>query len=244
MSTATHAHDHAHGDAHDHGHHGPPYGFTRWLYTTNHKDIGTLYLIFACTMFFLGGTMALVIRAELFQPGLQFVDPEFFNSLTTVHGLVMVFGAIMPAFVGFANWLVPMQIGAADMAFPRMNNWSFWLLIPAALLLIGSFFVPGGAAGSGWTLYPPLVIQQGMPVYMTILAVHILRASSIIGSIKIITTILNTRARSLTLMRMPLFVWTWLITAYLLIAVIPVLAGAVTMLLTDRHFGTSFFNAA
>jgi len=251
MSTATHAHDthghdhdhgHGHGEAHDH--HGPPAGITRWLYTTNHKDIGTLYLWFACFMFFLGGTMALVIRAELFQPGLQFVDPEFFNSLTTVHGLVMVFGAIMPAFVGFANWLVPMQIGAADMAFPRMNNWSFWLLIPAALLLISSFFVPGGAAGSGWTLYPPLIIQQGMAIDMTILAVHILGASSIMGSINIITTILNMRAPGMTLMKMPLFVWTWLITAYLLIAVMPVLAGAVTMLLTDRHFGTSFFNAA
>jgi cytochrome c oxidase subunit 1 len=249
MSTASHVnvHDGAHGDhghsaAHDH--HGPPYGITRWFYTTNHKDIGTMYLWFACFMFFLGGTMAMLIRLELFQPGLQFVDPQFFNSLTTVHGLVMVFGAIMPAFVGFANWLVPLQIGAADMAFPRMNNWSFWLLIPAALLLIGSFFVPGGAAASGWTLYPPLIIQQGMAIDMTILAIHILGASSIMGSINIITTILNMRAPGMTLMKMPLFVWTWLITAYLLIAVMPVLAGAVTMLLTDRHFGTSFFNAA
>jgi cytochrome c oxidase subunit 1 len=137
-----------------------------------------------------------------------------------------------------------MQIGAADMAFPRLNNWSFWLVIPAALLLMGSFFVPGGAAGSGWTLYPPLIIQQGMAVDMTILAVHLLGASSIMGSINIITTILNLRAPGMTLMKMPLFVWTWLITAYLLIAVMPVLAGAVTMLLTDRHFGTSFFNAA
>src|SRR5258706_5179570 len=242
MSTATHAHDH-HGD-HAHEHHGPPAGFTRWMYTTNHKDIGTMDLWFAGTMFLIGGSMALVIRAELFQPGLQFVDPIFFNSLTTVHGLVMVFGAIMPAFVGFANWLVPMQIGAADMAFPRMNNWSFWLLIPAALLLMGSFLAPGGAAGSGWTLYPPLIIQQGMGIDMTILAVHLLGASSIMGSINIITTILNLRAPGMTLMKMPLFVWTWLITAYLLIAVMPVLAGAVTMLLTDRHFGTHFFNAA
>ena len=250
MTNATHAHDHDHdhGHAHDHGeahgHHGPPAGFTRWMYTTNHKDIGTMYLWFAFTMFLIGGSMALLIRAELFQPGLQMLDPQFFNSLTTVHGLVMVFGAIMPAFVGFANWLVPMQIGAADMAFPRMNNWSFWLLIPAALLLMGSFLVPGGAAASGWTLYPPLIIQQGMSIDMTILAVHILGASSIMGSINIITTILNMRAPGMTLMKMPLFVWTWLITAYLLIAVMPVLAGAVTMLLTDRHFGTSFFNAA
>src|SRR5450755_4447694 len=248
MSTASHTHvpgahdDHGHVEAHDH--HGPPPGFTRWMYTTNHKDIGTMYLWFAFFMFLLGGTMALLIRAELFKPGLQFLDPEFFNSLTTIHGLVMVFGAIMPAFVGFANWLVPLQIGSADMAFPRMNNWSFWLLIPAALLLIGSFFVPGGAAASGWTLYPPLVIQQGIAVDMTILAIHLLGASSIMGSINIITTILNMRAPGMTLMKMPLFVWTWLITAYLLIAVMPVLAGAVTMLLTDRHFGTSFFNAA
>jgi cytochrome c oxidase subunit 1 len=247
MSTATHAHDtHGHGHGHNeaHDHHGPPPGFTRWMYTTNHKDIGTMYLWFSFAMFLLGGTMALLIRAELFQPGLQLVDPQFFNSLTTVHGLVMVFGAIMPAFVGFANWLIPMQVGAADMAFPRMNNWSFWLLIPAALLLLGSFFVPGGAAASGWTLYPPLIIQQGISIDMTILAVHILGASSIMGSINIITTILNMRAPGMTLMKMPLFVWTWLITAYLLIAVMPVLAGAVTMLLTDRHFGTSFFNAA
>jgi len=243
MSTATHAHD-THGHDHAHEHHGPPAGFTRWMYTTNHKDIGTMYLWFSFTMFLMGGTMALLIRAELFQPGLQLVEPQFFNSLTTVHGLVMVFGAIMPAFVGFANWLIPMQVGAADMAFPRMNNWSFWLLIPAALLLVGSFFVPGGAAASGWTLYPPLIIQQGISIDMTILAVHILGASSIMGSINIITTILNMRAPGLTLMKMPLFVWTWLITAYLLIAVMPVLAGAVTMLLTDRHFGTSFFNAA
>src|SRR6188768_411676 len=243
MSTATHAHD-SHGHDHAHEHHGPPAGFTRWMYTTNHKDIGTMYLWFSFTMFLMGGTMALLIRAELFQPGLQLLEPQFFNSLTTVHGLVMVFGAIMPAFVGFANWLIPMQVGAADMAFPRMNNWSFWLLIPAALLLMGSFLVPGGAAASGWTLYPPLIIQQGMSVDMTIFAVHILGASSIMGSINIITTILNMRAPGMTLMKMPLFVWTWLITAYLLIAVMPVLAGAVTMLLTDRHFGTNFFNAA
>src|SRR5512142_1390732 len=244
MSTVTHGHghDHAHGEAHEH--HGPPAGITRWMYTTNHKDIGTMYLWFSCFMFFVGGTMALGIRAELFQPGLQFFDPQFFNSLTTVHGLVMIFGAIMPAFVGFANWLVPLQVGAADMAFPRMNNWSYWLLIPAAILLISSFFAPGGAIASGWTLYPPLSVQQGMGMDLTIFAIHIMGASSIMGSINIITTILNLRAPGMTLMKLPLFCWTWLITAYLLIAVMPVLAGAVTMLLTDRHFGTSFFSAA
>ena len=161
-----------------------------------------------------------------------------------MHGLVMVFGAIMPAFVGFANWQVPMMIGAPDMAFARMNNWSFWLLPPAALLLMGSFFVPGGAPAGGWTIYPPLSVQMGMGMDMAIFALHIMGASSIMGSINIITTILNMRAPGMTLMKMPLFVWTWLITAYLLVMVMPVLAGAVTMLLTDRNFGTNFFNAA
>jgi cytochrome c oxidase subunit 1 len=229
---------------HEHEHHGPPSGIMRWLTTTNHKDIGTLYLWFSFAMFLTGGVMALTIRSELFQPGLQIVEPEFFNQLTTLHGLVMVFGAIMPAFVGFANWQIPMMIGAPDMAFARMNNWSFWLLPPAALLLISSFFVPGGAAAGGWTLYPPLSVQMGMGMDMTIFAVHILGASSIMGSINIVTTILNMRAPGMTMMKMPLFVWTWLITAYLLLAVMPVLAGAVTMLLTDRQFGTNFFNAA
>ena len=156
----------------------------------------------------------------------------------------MVFGAIMPAAVGFANWMIPLLIGAPDMAFARMNNWSFWLLPPAAILLITSLFVPGGSVSAGWTMYPPLTIEAGMGMDLVIFAVHIMGASSIMGSINIITTILNLRAPGMTLMKMPLFCWTWLITAYLLIAVMPVLAGAVTMLLTDRHFGTSFFNAA
>ncbi|HUL40493.1 MAG TPA: cytochrome c oxidase subunit I [Burkholderiales bacterium] len=230
---------HAHGD---HAHH--PSGIMRWVMTTNHKDIGTLYLTFSCIMFFIGGTMAMTIRAELFEPGLQFLRPDFFNQLTTLHGLIMIFGAIMPAFVGFANWQVPMMIGAPDMAFARMNNWSFWLLPFAASLLLISFFVPGGAAAGGWTLYPPLSVELGPGMDLTIFAIHLLGASSIMGAINIITTILNMRAPGMTLMKMPLFVWTWLITAYLLIAVMPVLAGAVTMLLTDRHFGTHFFNAA
>ena len=237
-------HDHVAGHEHGHEHEHRPAGLMRWLTTTNHKDIGTMYLWFSFTMFLVGGVMALTIRAELFQPGLQVVHPEFFNSMTTLHGLIMVFGAIMPAAVGFANWMIPMLIGAPDMAFARMNNWSFWLLPPAAILLITSLFVPGGAAAAGWTLYPPLTIQAGMGMDLTIFAVHIMGASSIMGSINIITTILNMRAPGMTLMKMPLFCWTWLITAYLLIAVMPVLAGAVTMLLTDRHFGTSFFNAA
>src|SRR6202171_6516112 len=240
-----HVVDHAvdRGHAHDERAHHPG-GIMRWITTTNHKYIGTLYLWFSFIMFFAGGTLALTIRTELFQPGLQIVDPEFFNSLTTLHGLIMIFGAIMPAAVGFANWQVPLMIGAPDMALGLLNNWSFWLLPFAASLLIGSFFVPGGAAAGGWTLYAPLSVQAGMGMDLTIFAIHIMGASSIMGSINIITTILNLRAPGMTMMKMPLFVWTWLITAYLLIAVMPVLAGAVTMLLTDRHFGTSFFNAA
>jgi cytochrome c oxidase subunit I len=232
--------DHA---AHDHDHHHPS-GLMRWITTTNHKDIGTLYLWFSFTMLIVGGILALLIRAELFEPGLQLWRPEFFNQLTTMHGLIMIFGAIMPAFVGFANWQIPLMIGAPDMAFARMNNWSFWLLPPAAILLILSFFVPGGAPGSGWTMYPPLSTQMGPGMDFVILAVHMLGISSIMGAINITTTILNMRAPGMRLMKMPLFVWAWLITAYLLIAVMPVLAGAVTMVLTDRHFGTHFFNAA
>jgi cytochrome c oxidase subunit 1 len=236
-------HGHAPGQAHDdHAHH--PTGIMRWITTTNHKDIGTMYLVFSFAMLLVGGTMAMIIRTELLQPGLQVIDPDRFNQMTTLHGLIMVFGAIMPAFVGFANWMIPLQIGAPDMAFARMNNWSFWLLPPAAALLVISLFVPGGAAGTGWTLYPPLATQMGMGMDLGIFAVHILGMSSIMGSINIITTILNLRAPGMTLMKMPMFCWTWLITAYLLVAVMPVLAGAVTMLLTDRHFGTSFFNAA
>jgi cytochrome c oxidase subunit I len=229
---------------HEHGHDHHPSGIMRWVTTTNHKDIGTLYLWFSLIMFFFAGTLALGVRLELFQPGLQFMQPGTFNQLTTLHGLIMVFGAIMPAFVGFANWQVPLMIGAPDMALPRMNNWSFWLLPVAAILLIASFFVPGGAVAGGWTMYPPLFIQGGISGDMTILAVHILGISSIMGSINIITTIMNMRAPGMTYMKMPLFVWTWFITAYLLVAVMPVLAGAVTMLLTDRHFDTHFFNAA
>src|SRR3981189_3109500 len=229
---------------HAHDEHGPYGGIMRWVTTTNHKDIGTLYLWFSFTMFLVGGVLALAIRAELFQPGLQFWHPEFFNQLTTMHGLIMVFGAIMPAFVGFANWQVPLMIGAPDMAFARLNNWEFLMRPVAAPLLVGSFFVPGGAPAAGWTIYAPLSTQMGPGMDLAIFALHIMGASSIMGSINIITTILNMRAPGMTLMKMPLFVWTWLITAYLLIAVMPVLAGAVTMVLTDRHFGTTFFNAA
>ena len=226
-------------------HHGPDRGLRRWLFTTNHKDIGTLYLWFSFMMLLIGGAMALVIRTELFQPGLQFVEPNFFNQMTTNHGLIMVFGAIMPAFVGLANWLLPMMVGAPDMALPRMNNLSFWILPFAFGLLISTLFMPEGGPNFGWTFYAPLSTTYApSTVTYFIFGVHLMGASSIMGSINIIATILNMRAPGMTLMKMPLFVWTWLITAYLLLAVMPVLAGAVTMMLFDIHFGTSFFSAA
>ncbi len=240
MSTTTATHDdHAHG----------PTGLMRWVTTTNHKDIGTLYLVFSLAMFFVGGAMAMVIRAELFQPGLQWVDPGFFNQMTTMHALVMIFGGVMPAFVGLANWMVPLMVGAPDMALPRLNNWSFWILPFAFALLLtplvlGLFGIGGGAPAGGWTMYPPLVLQTGNAFPFLIFAVHLMGISSVLGAINIIVTIMNMRAPGMTLLKMPLFVWTWLITAYLLILVMPVLAGAVTMLLTDKYFGTSFFLAA
>jgi cytochrome c oxidase subunit 1 len=237
MSTAT-----THDDHHDHG---APSGLMRWVKTTNHKDIGTLYLWFAFTMLLIGGAMAMVIRAELFQPGLQVVDPHFFNTMTTMHGLIMVFGAIMPGMVGLANWQIPMMIGAPDMALPRMNNWSFWILPFAGTMLISTLFMEGGGPAFGWTFYAPLSTTFApASTDFFIFAVHMLGFSSIMGAINIIATVLNMRAPGMTLMKMPMFVWTWFITAFLLIAVMPVLAGAVTMMLTDRNFGTSFFDAA
>jgi cytochrome c oxidase subunit 1 len=221
-----------------------PHGWRRWLFATNHKDIGTMYLVLSITMWFIGGALAMAIRAELFSPGLQFVDPMFFNSMTTTHGLIMIFGAIMPAFVGLANWMIPIQIGAPDMALPRLNNFSFWILPFAFLILLSTYFVPGGAIAGGWTMYPPLMLQMGDALPMSIFAIHLMGASSILGAINIIVTIMNMRAPGMSLLRMPLFCWGWLITAYLLIAVMPVLAGAVTMLLTDHFFGTTFFTAA
>jgi cytochrome c oxidase subunit 1 len=236
MSTAT---------THDEHHHGAPSGIMRWITTTNHKDIGTLYLWFAFIMFLVGGAMAMVIRAELFQPGMQVVDPNFFNTMTTMHGLIMVFGAIMPAMVGLANWQVPLMIGAPDMALPRMNNWSFWILPFAGTMLVSTLFMEGGGPAFGWTFYAPLSTTFAPDsTDFFIFAVHMLGFSSIMGAINIIATVLNMRAPGMTLMKMPLFVWTWFITAFLLIAVMPVLAGVVTMMLTDRNFGTSFFDAA
>ena len=222
-----------------------PTGIKRWLFTTNHKDIGSMYLWFSFIMFLIGGAMAMVIRAELYQPGLQYVDPNFFNQMTTMHGLIMVFGAVMPSMVGLANWLIPMQIGAPDMALPRMNNWSFWILPFAFTLLLSSLFMDGGAPNFGWTFYAPLSTTYGPPsTDFFILGVHMMGISSIMGAINVIVTVFNMRAPGMTLMKMPLFVWTWVITAFLLIMVMPVLAGAVTMMLTDRHFGTAFFDAA
>lgn len=231
-----------------HGGHQPG-GMLRWLTTTNHKDIGTMYMIFSLIMFFVGGAMVLAVRAELFAPGLQLLNPELYNQLIGVHALVMIFAALMPAATGFANWQIPLMIGAPDMALPRVNNWGFWLLPPAALMLILPFFlqffgIGAGAVNTGWTLYAPLSLQGGIGIDFAIFAIHIFGISSILGSINIIVTIFNMRAPGMTMMKLPLFAWGWLITAFLLIATIPVLAGAVTMLLTDRHFGTHFFQAA
>ncbi len=235
----------SHAAHHDEHHdHGPEPGIMRWIKTTNHKDLGTLYLWFAFIMFFIGGVMSLIIRLELFSPGLQWVNPEFFNSMTTMHALIMIFGGVMPAFTGLANWMVPMMVGAGDLALPRVNNWGFWILPFAFALLLSTLFMDGGAPAGGWTMYPPLVLQTGDAFPYLIFAIHLMGISSITGAINVIVTILNMRAPGMTLLKMPLFAWSWLITAYLLIATMPVLAGAVTMLLTDKYFGTSFFSAA
>lgn len=217
----------------------------RWIFTTNHKDIGTLYLWLSLVMFLVGGAMAMLIRAELFQPGARLLDPEFFNQMTTLHGLIMVFGVVMPAMTGLANWMVPMMIGAPDMALPRLNNWSFWILPFAFTLLISTLFMDGPAPDFGWTFYAPLSTTYGPPsTDFMIFSIHMMGLSSIMGSINIISTIINLRCPGMTWMKLPMFVWTWFITAFLLLAVMPVLAGCVTMVLADRHFGTSFFNAA
>src|SRR5690625_5758131 len=225
--------------------HGPAKGLRRWLFTTNHKDIGSMYLWFSFAMFIVGGIFALIVRAELFEPGLQIVDPNFFNQMTTMHGLVMVFGAIMPAFVGLANWMIPLMIGAPDMALPRMNNWSFWILPFAVLMLLSTLFMPGGGPNFGWTFYAPLSTKYAPEsVIFFIFAVHIMAASSIMGAINSMATVLNMHAPGMTLMKMPPFVSMWLITAYLFIVVMPVLAGAVTMVLMDTRFGTNFFDGS